>query len=236
MDALPPFVTKYRTTAIYVAAGILLLLVAVSAFVSPSGSWPLAIVAVALVFAANLDRFSEVSAGTSGFTAKMREAQGKINDMTRMIEVMASAELYQIQSAGRWGGGRDEDHKMFLDRIVGLMNEAGIPPERIKAIKAEAWDKYVRFDYVHAILGSSYVPASDDKDMRAEWQSLRDFDNVPSPAKLADFLARHGDGDALRQALLGAYEHYWTFCEHIDEPLWRRRQNVPNIGGQMRSR
>jgi hypothetical protein len=233
MNQIVNWVSQNRIVVLYAAAAIIVSLAALAAFISPAGAWPLSIIAVSLVFTANLDRFSEVSAGTSGFTAKMREAQGRINDLRKLIEVVAAAELHMLQSAGRWGGNRDDDLQVQHDRLVGLMIEVGVPVDRVKAIKAESWDRYVKFDYVLQILGGGMIPASHAPEIQAEWKKLRSFDDISSPAQLADFLARHGDGNVKRAELLRSYEHYWSTGEHLSQDLWRSRKEVPQLGGSL---
>lgn len=225
-------VAAHSSAALYAGAGVTIALACAAAFLSPPGAWPLAIIAVSLVFTANLDKFSEVSAGMTGISAKMREAQVAINDVKKMIEVMASAELHQLQAIGRFDGNRDEDLKRYLDSITGLMREAGITEDRIRQIKAESWDRFVRFDYAYHILGGNMVPVGDDRSVESEWRRLRKFESHATPAVLADFLARHGDGNELRSAMLRSYEHYWATGSHLSEETWRDRRNVPQLGGK----
>jgi hypothetical protein len=67
--------------------------------------------------------------------------------------------------------------------------------------------------------------------MMEEWKALRNFNNTPSPAELAAFLAQHGDGNKDRAELLASYEHYWANGEHLSDKVWHNRAKVPQLHG-----
>ncbi|WKL27180.1 hypothetical protein Q1M63_24485 [Sinorhizobium meliloti] len=98
-------------------------LMSYAAFVQPSGAWPLAVAAIFIVFIANLDRFSEISASTSGISATVREAKSKIAELKNMIQLTAEFQMHALQSANRWGGGEGGKIRVFFYRISRRFSE-----------------------------------------------------------------------------------------------------------------
>ncbi|CAN7355211.1 hypothetical protein LJR231_002057 [Phyllobacterium sp. LjRoot231] len=215
--------------ALHIVAAVLLVTMAVAAFYSPEGAWPLSISAIGCVFIANLDRFTEVSATTSGISAKIKDAKTKINELQNLLEVISEFQLHSLQSIGRWSSGDDDNKKYFLNRIMATLRESGFNEAKILAMKRQYWDKFVLFDYVSAVLGNGYVPEGSDAALQAEWKSLRDFNSVPSPERVREFLDKTGDTDPIRRQMLDAYTHYEMTGEHLDFDLWKKRYDVPKI-------
>lgn len=224
---MPP--TSPRDTALYSAAVLLGVLMAIAAFVSPAGAWPLAAAALACVAIANLDRFQELSAGASGVKAVLREAKTELVAMREVVEVLAEYQLSLMQQVGRWRDRKDEEKTAAVARIVALMKKAGIPPERIAEIKDGAWDRYVMFDYVMAILGGGLIPNTKDPKIHERWKEMRNVQRIPTVAELTSFLDEVGDLHPLRRQLLSAYEHYREKREHVDLALWSERDKVPQL-------
>lgn len=211
----------------YAAAAGLIILVAIAAFVSPAGAWPLAATALGLIVLANLDRVSEVSASATGFNAKMREAEERLADLKRMIAVSAEAQLSLIQQTGRWGGVDDDRKEYFLGETIEIMREAKLPQIQIEKIKSECWDRYVVIDYADAVLGNSAIPETSDQQIIERWKAMRRADADPdSIQKLLDDV---GDDNAERRQMLLALRHYLDTGKHKDYALWKRRATLPRI-------
>ncbi|MGO4739253.1 hypothetical protein AB4099_22075 [Bosea sp. 2KB_26] len=231
LDRIPAALKNSRTW-LYSAASALLILMAIAAFASPSGAWPLSVAAIVCIFLANIDKFSEVSATTSGVSATLREAKGKINDLNKLIEVMAEAQLFTIQANGRILNSNMIKKDYFLERILGIMRDAEISDDRIKKIRRDNWDYFVKYDYILSILGGNIIPhpmGNEYNSVRKEWNELRDFKNHPSPQKLRDFLLRVGEDDPKKLALLNAFEKYCEILDHPDKELWKSRDSVQHI-------
>ena len=211
----------------YAAAAGLIILVAIAAFVSPAGAWPLAATALGLIVLANLDRVSEVSASATGFNAKMREAEDRLADLKRMIAVSAEAQLSLIQQTGRWGGVDDDRKEYFLGETIEIMREAKLPQIQIEKIKSECWDRYVVIDYAHAILGNSTIPETSDQQIIERWKAMRRAD--ADPDSIQKFLDDVGDDNAERRQMLLALRHYLGTGKHKDYALWKRRNTLPRI-------
>lgn len=218
-----------QRVALYVAAAVLSALVAVAAFISPAGAWPLAALALACVAAANVDRFSEVSASTSGVKAVLREARTELANLQDVVELMSEFQLGAMQQANRFASNDDEEKASNLKRMVGLMRKAGIPESRISEIKKRVWDRYVIFDYVHSVTGNGTVPDSNDRGIESRWRALRSFDAPAPPEEIERFLNDVGDDSDARRQLLASYRVYHATGEHGDEEAWSKRREVPRV-------
>lgn len=219
---------------LYAASGLLLVLMSVAAFISPAGAWPLCAAAVACVFLANLDRFSELSASTSGVTATLREAQHRVSDLKKMIEVSSELQLSLLQQTGRWGSLNDEKKEYFLSSIVQLMRDAGVSEIKIDDVRREAWDRYVELDYADAVLGNSAVPDGADIQTIEEWKQLR-RGKAATPEELRAFIEKIGDPDPERLRYLDAYEYYRTHRRHKDFELWKGRDGTKRMAAKKKT-
>lgn len=222
-----PWYNAHRSAVLYAAAAVILVLLCFAAFLSPSGAWPLAAAGVFIVLIANLDRVSEFSASATGFTAKMREAQHAVNDMRSMIELMSKMQLYLLQQSGRWSGPRDDLLENYRKQFVSMMEQSGVASDRISMVQEEVWNRYIRFDYVSAILGGGMLPKNPEAE--AEWRKLVEFEQDALPSQLASFLARYGDKSEMRQSLLKAYEYFREHGSHLDWDLYKRRHEAGQL-------
>jgi hypothetical protein len=112
------------------------------------------------------------------------------------------------------------------------MKDAEISDDRINKIRKDNWDYFVKYDYIHSILGGNIIPhpmGNEFDAIRGEWNKLRDFYNQPSPRKLRDFLFKIGEDDPRKLALLDAFEKYCETAEHPDKDLWKSRDSVQHI-------
>ena len=222
---------KQGKTLLYLAATALLVLMAIAAFASPSGAWPLSAAAIVCIFLANTDKFSEISASTSGVSATIREAKSKIAELQDLVEVMSEAQIYSLQSAGRWGSAHD-DKEYYFNRIISTMKESGLSDATIRDIREKNWDRYIRFDYITSILGGSTIPHPVEPEynsIREEWKKLRDFCNQPTPEQLRAFLLKIGEEDPKKLALLDAFQKYCETLEHPNMEIWKSRKEVKHI-------
>lgn len=211
-------------------AALLFALTAVAAFVSPGGAWPLALGGAACLLVPHAEKFSEISAGASGFKATLRETKSTLAELEDAIGLIAELQLQLIQQEGRWGTTDDDRKAGYLDRTVRMLKSAGVDEERISQIVRDVWGRYERFDYVIAITGNSRVPKNDDKALKARWDAARKLEHPATPEELRSLVKDYGDANALRRSLLDAYEFYCREGRHQDFQLWKRRREVPEIG------
>lgn len=214
---------------LYIAATVLAALVAAAAFVSPAGAWPLAALSLACVAAANLDKFQEISAGTSGLKAVLRDARTEVANLRDVVELMSEFQLIVMQQVGRWASDNDAEKAENLNRMLTLMRRAGIPDDRIKEIKKTAWDRFVVFDYVFAITGNSTVPDTKSRETEQRWRALRRFERPATPDELEAFLDEVGDKAEPRRHLLTCLRRYIETGEHPDQKAWRERNSIPRV-------
>lgn len=220
---------KFLKGVLYLISAIFAALTAYAAFESPDGAWPLCVMAIAFLISANFDQLAEFSATTSGVRAVMRNAEQKIDELDRVVRLVASAGLALIQRSGRIGGFPDDEKEKFLEETMSLLKSAGISDQEIEDIRRETWDKYVMFDYVLAATGGSLVPSIDDADLKAQWGELRNIRNMPTPDEIEAFLEKAGGLHGLRKDLVEEYRYYCEHKRHRNPEIYRRRNDVKQI-------
>jgi hypothetical protein len=197
------------------ASAILFVLTAVAAFAHSSGAWPLCVAGIACMVFANLDRISAISASTSGINIALNKAEVSIAQLTRLIRMSATLQLATVQRSGRWGGFTAPEKEKFLEESVSLLRDAGVSDTEIRDLRYFPWDRFVLFDYVHAITGGSRIPnLHDDKEIREAWESLREIDTLPSGGRLREFLRHYGALTNERDELINDYEYYLEHRSH----------------------
>jgi len=212
--------------ALYIAAATLGLLTALAAFMSPAGAWPLCVSALGCLAVANLDRFSELSAGAGGVRVLMRDVERKVAELNRVAALAAKAALALVQRSGRMGGFDDDEKDAFLKEATTLLKDAGHDEPEIAEMLEPNWHKFVRFDYVGGILGQTMVPRN--ADLYPEWKRLRNFGYEPSPEEVRALLERAGQFDGLRKQLFEEWCFYRERGYHRDPSIWRRREENRN--------
>lgn len=220
-QASGPISTGLRV-ALYVAAALLGVLTTFAAFVSPAGAWPLCVSALGCLAVANLDRFSELSAGAGGVRVLIRDVEKKVAELNRVAALAAKAALALVQRSGRMGGFDDDEKAAFLNEATMLLRDAGHSDAEIEEMLEPNWHKFVRFDYVGGILGQSMVPR--DSELTPEWRRLYKFGYEPSPDEVRALLERAGKFDGLRRQLFEEWCFYRERGFHRDPSIWHRRE------------
>lgn len=202
------------TRVLWGASAVLFSLMAVAAFFHLGGAWPLCVAGVACMVFANLDRISTISASTSGINIALSRAEVSIAQLTRLIRMSAALQLATVQRSGRWGGFTAAEKEKHLEESMSLLRDAGIPDAEIRDLRYMPWDRFVLFDYVHAILGGSTIPDPYDADTRAEWDAHQKIDNIASARTLRDYLLKYDAMTPDREELLKDLEYYEEHRRH----------------------
>lgn len=197
-----------------------------AAFLQPAGAWPLCILSIACVAIANLDRFSEISAGTDGVRAVIKSAEKQISEMGVIAKLQAKATLTLVQRTGRIGSLTDDEKDAFLSEIVGFLQAANVSDEEIKTLTHDAWDRYVFHDFAHAILGGSTTPDPSNAELQAERKALINLREPATPAKLRQFLAKWGLETEGRQRLVEEFEYYFANRSFHHRDVWLQRREL----------
>ncbi len=199
---------------LWIAAAILLALMADAAFSHSEGAWPLCVAAVACMVFANLDRISAISASASGINIALNKAEVSIGQLTRLIRMSAGLQLAMVQRAGRLGEYSAQEKERYLQESLGLLRDAGVSDADIEKLRYETWDRFVLFDYVWAATGMYMAPQPHDAEVQAEWEALRKVDDLPTAARLREFLQKHSALTDEREEFVRDYEYYQQHHRH----------------------
>lgn len=211
---------------LYAGAAIFSLLVAIAAFQSPAGAWPLCAMAIACIVAANIDRVREVSASTSGVQVVLNRAREAVDQVTRLIRLNAKAQLALVQRMGRWDSGfSDKERTEVLEENMMLLRDAGVSEPEIRKLKAAVWDPLVHFDYVSAILsGLRQNPLPQESALQIK--KMATLDGLPTADELEKFLKDIIILDGLRAELLADYRYYREHGVTARPDVWARRAEL----------
>jgi hypothetical protein len=187
-----------------------------------------ALLAAALLLAANSDRIAKVRAGLTGFEAETRavidEARATIEQVRLVGKLAAQANLTHITWANRWGGMSYEDKERTRSHSINALRQLGATDADIDEALRD-WHMITRFDYAHHLLGGSTVPEIVMKDgaLMQEWKALRDggVQKIPSPDTLQTFLGKVGLLDGDRAELLEDYRFYVLNKAHRRAAVWK---------------
>ncbi|MDR7377796.1 hypothetical protein J2X19_002475 [Rhodoferax ferrireducens] len=188
------------------------------------------IAALAFLVAANLDRISEFKASKAGIEAKTREvvarAETAVEELRILAEQLGQLSLSLVKRQGRIGGYSDDEQESVKASILDTMRKVGVPESTFPAVLKD-WHRFTEFDYAHYILGGNLVPQGAEPKVTEEWKQLRrhGISNLPVPAEVREFLAKHGYLAPKVEELLQDYEHYRKQRTHRRPAVWRDRQN-----------
>lgn len=214
---------------LYLAAIFCIVLMAVAAFASPEGAWPLAFAAVFFFALANIERIRSLSASSSGFSI---ELDRKIEELRDLAKVVSRGLLEVTQRAGRWGGLPHKSKQDILEELRRLAKSSGITDAEFREILEESsWAFLEAYDYLSAILGESIVPAKATEEQIAEWQSLRRAKSLESIdlERMKVFLDQVENFDEERRFLLEALEYYLIHKEHKDISKFEARDKLESL-------
>lgn len=184
---------------------------------------------IALLFTAHLDQFEEFKASGSGIEAKTRavitKAENTVSELQSLAKIFAETTLSSVKRTGRFGGYEDDEEERIKESVLGVLTQIGIPATEHGKVLTD-WHRFTRFDYAMEILGGSTVPQGfDDHAIQAEWRALRDFQNIPSPKQLSDFLEKWGLLDKSHGEYIKDYEYYIEHGQHRRPDVWKERRS-----------
>lgn len=191
---------------------------------------------VALLIAANLDRIAEFKATKSGIEARTRDviakAESTLDELQLLARNVGELTLSLVMRSGRIGGYDDDEQDKIKGSVLGVLRKVGIHEAEFPEILAE-WNRFIEFDYSHAILGGHLVPENAPNAM-GEWKALRrgSVADAPTPNEIREFLTKHGFmTDQLEEYLLD-YEHFRQHKQHRRPEVWKQRHGWGRLGKQ----
>ena len=184
---------------------------------------------VGLLFAANLDRVSEFKASGSGIEAKTREviarAESTLSELQLLARNIGELTLSLVKRSGRIGGYGDGEQEEIKKSVIDVLKKIGIPESEFPKVLRD-WNRFIEFDYSHAILGGNIIPQTDDKVILSELNALRKggIDRIPSPKEIRQFLNKHGFMTEELDEYLKDYVHFCTYENHRRPEVWSQRE------------
>jgi len=171
----------------------------------------------------------EVQSATVDLVAD--KAQSTVKSLQGLSKVFTTTELGLIKRSGRWGGYSYEEKEEIKRKTIELLKKAGITEDEIAIIEEECkWHLYVKFDYVHLILGGSTIPQKifQHRDRTKERKTLLNINDLPSPDKLRTFLDKCG---VLTKAeeFVQDYEYYIDNHKQRHPDMWNKRDEWRKI-------
>ena len=116
-------------------AAIMFVLVAIAAFRSPSGAWPLCVAAIALLVFVNFDRIAKISASVTGAEVVMQQVENKVVELRRVVTAMARMNMAAVQRGGRWGSAfTHAEGEAIRQEAEELMRGVGVDDAEITKI------------------------------------------------------------------------------------------------------
>lgn len=185
---------------------------------------------IGLLVTANLDRISEFKASRSGIEAKTREviarAESTLSELQMLARNVGELTLSLVKRSGRMGGYSDDEQEKIKASVLEVLAKLGVAETELPNILGE-WNRFIEFDYTHAILGGSTIPESVDPAVVAEWQALRrgGIAGIPSPEAIREFLTSHGFLTLELEEYIKDYEHFRTHKAHRRPAVWREREH-----------
>lgn len=187
---------------------------------------------ILIVFINNLDKISEIKATAKGFEAKTREivekAEVTIEQLQKIALVLADTELSVVIRSGRWGGFTKEEKEKLKNSVLSILDQLKIPVSEQEKILDHDWNRYIIFDYAHALSGGSYVPDGLTSDQLKEWEALRSggVNNPATPEQLKNFLEKYGYLNQEIEEFLKDYEYFLKNKKHRRPEVWKGHLNL----------
>jgi hypothetical protein len=203
-------------------AAAMFVLVAIAAFWSPSGAWPLCVGAIALMVLVNFDRIAKISASVTGAEIVMQQVENKVIEIRRVVIALARMNMATVQRSGRWDSGFTQaEGEAIKQEAEELMRGVGVDDAEIAKIRKEEWDRYVYFDYV------VWASSGDEDRAPQDWERLQDMRNPGTPDKVETLLKRTEALTPERQSRIDLYRYYVQHGRHRDPVAWENRGKDP---------
>ena len=185
---------------------------------------------IGLLITANLDQISEFKASGSGIEAKTREviarAENTLSELQLLARNIGELTLSLVKRSGRWGGYADGEQEKMKTSVLEVLKKVGIPETEFPIILSE-WNRFIEFDYAHAILGGNIIPDTKSDALMQDWKSLRErgIVNIPTPKDIRSFLTKHNLMTQTLDEYLKDYEHFLAHKEHRRPDVWTERKH-----------
>lgn len=182
---------------------------------------------ILIVFVNNMDKISEIKATAKGIEAKTREVVAKaevtIEELQNMAKILAKTELSLIIRSGRLGSFNAEERERVKDSILSILENLKVSKEEQDRILDTDWNKFIVFDYAHAILGRGHIPQGFSPEEIKQWEKLREggVENPPSPNQIKEFLIEVGCLTEEREELIKDYEYFIKNKKHRRPEIWK---------------
>jgi hypothetical protein len=197
-------------------AAAMFVLVAIAAFISPGGAWPLCVAAIGLLVMINFDRIARISASVTGAEIVMQKVEDKVVELRRVVTAMARMNMASVQRMGRWDSGfTHAESEAIRQEAEDLMRGVGVDEGEIAKIRKEEWDRYIYFDYIcwaSAKLNSATAPQ--------EWARLQNVRTPGTPDEVEALLKQTGELTPERQSRIDQYRYYVQHGRHRDPVAW----------------
>jgi hypothetical protein len=202
-------------------AGILFVLVAVAAFKSPAGAWPMCVAGIALLVIAHFDRIVEISATATGAKIVLQQVQDKVVELRRLVMLTGKMNMAVVQRMGRWGTAfTHEEMEAIREGTESLMRDAGLSADEIREVRSREWDRYVYLDYVFWALDKAAVHKN-----KPGYETLIKIELPGTPDEVEAFLRSVDDLSDERKVRIDYYRHYVRTGNHQDPAAWQKRQD-----------
>ena len=199
--------------------------------------WASLIAMVFLLLCANADRVAEVTASSSGISAKTRElverTEGAITEIQALTMQLTKLGFSLVKRQGRISGFSAEEEQQIKADMLEVVRRVGVNESAIEQAIGE-WNSFEELDYARGILGSGWHPSGASEELLSDWLRIRDFKFgfAPSPQALREFLEKHELLDVFRGGLVDDYEYFKNHRRHRRPNVWAKRDEWPplNVG------
>jgi hypothetical protein len=177
----------------------------------------------------NFDKISELKISLTGLDAKMKEtiidAEIKIKELKNIGKILAETELSLLIRSGRWGSFSCEEKEKIKNSILDVLDQLKISKIEQNKILDGDWSQFIKYDYVRAILGNGRAPEKTNLEVTNKWKYLNNFDNIPSPENILQFLSENGYLSEERKQYVEDYKYFVECKKHRRFEIWNNNQN-----------
>ena len=189
-----------------------------------------AVAGILALLAANLDQIKRFKGVGIDLETRVREASERIDHLRKLSVAIARPVLGILAGEGRVGGMGRRKYRT-RDAVNKELQALGLSDEQIAKANSE-WHKYMTWDHVSEIgdlAQSNLAAASDTAEVNKfaqEFEALRNYKKlqVPTPARLRDFLQERNFLVEEVEEAIKDYEHYLDHRELRRGELWLKKR------------
>jgi hypothetical protein len=185
---------------------------------------------VLLLFFSNLRYIAKGTISVKGIELETRqlldETRATITELRDLAALVASVALSLVKRSGRLGGYEDAEQDKIRAEVLALLAKLKVDQSKIDQAQAD-WHTFVKFDYVHDILGGSRLlpdltPAQHEQVRKLKGRGLVD---IAPPDQLEAFFSAIDRLDDWRKELIEDYRYYIKNNTHRRPEIWSDREN-----------